>query len=373
VAKPVTDDLFSSETFREIADAMPTGLWRISATFEQDWVNKHWLDFTGGSLEEEVSFAWIAKIHPDDRQRVVEEFDRAFKARQATQVEFRLRGRDGSYRWFLDSGAPFYRDGEFAGFVGACTDITERKRSEAHKELLQAELIERSGAEATSILGSMVVHEVSQPLTAITSYADALRILLAGRPELPPEFAEAAASIGRAADRARQIVRNCKTIVANGKGERRREDLSTALRAVEPLIRLHPAAAGARLDWNLAADLFAQISMTQIQQVLLNLATNGLQAMQNTPGRALTISAANWGDAAIISVADRGPGVPEATREQIFEAFESGKADGMGLGLYLSRLIITGHGGRIWVEDNPEGGAIFRFKIPLENGLKLIA
>jgi C4-dicarboxylate-specific signal transduction histidine kinase len=108
--------------------------------------------------------------------------------------------------------------------------------------------------------------------------------------------------------------------------------------------------------------------MTQIQQVLLNLAVNGLQAMKDAPDRVLTISLARWGDAAIVSVADRGPGVPEALREQIFEAAVSSKADGLGLGLYLSRLIVTDHGGRIWVEENPEGGAIFRFKVPIGAG-----
>jgi two-component system sensor kinase FixL len=210
-----------------------------------------------------------------------------------------------------------------------------------------------------------VVHEVNQPLTAISAHADALQSLIAGRADLPREFAEVAASVRNAADLAGDVLRNYETIVRHGTAEKRREDLSSVLRSVEPSIRIHPSAAEVRLNWNLAADLLAHISTTQIQQVLLNLAANGLQAMQGMPDRTLTISAAKWGDAAIVSVADRGPGVPEAMREQIFEAPVSSRADGMGLGLYLSRLIVTDHGGRIWVEENPGGGSIFRFKVPI--------
>jgi PAS domain S-box-containing protein len=365
VVESASDNLFGNETFTEVADAIPTALWRIGACFERDWANKHWLEFTGGRLEDEVNFGWVDKVHPEDRERVLEEFDCAFEAREASRLEYRVRGKDGAYRWFLDTGAPVYRRGEFAGFVGTCTDITERKRTEEQTELLQPRLIERSAAEAASILSSVVVQDVSQPLADISAHADALQILIEDRSDLPPGFAEAAASIRHAADLARAFLRGQETIVRHHKVNKRREDLSGVLRAVEPLIRMHPLASGAQLTWNLAADLLAQVGITQIQQVLLNLAANGLEAMQDMPDRILSISAARWGDAAIVSVADAGVGVPKTQRERIFEPKTVGEADERGLGLYLSRLIIVDHGGRIWVEENPGGGAIFRFKIPL--------
>ncbi len=365
VATSAPDDRLESERFREIADAAPVGLWRINASFEQDWVNKHWLDFTGGRLEEEVGFAWVARVHPEDRERVVEEFDRAFDARQATVIEYRLQGKDGRYRWFMDRGAPFFRNGKFSGFVGSCFDITERKEAEAHLEMLQAELIDRSGAEVATIFGFAVVHEVSQPLLAIRAYADGLERLIWSRTELPAEFAEAAASIRLAADRARDIVRNCRDLVAGGTIERSPETLRDVLRSTEPLILMQPGAAGATLTWELATELEVRISATQVQQVLLNLAANGLQAMDGMSDPVLAISAARWGNSAVVSVADRGVGIAEAMREAVFEPSVSGKADGMGLGLYLCRLIVAAHGGRIWAEGNPGGGSIFRFTIPL--------
>ncbi len=119
------------------------------------------------------------------------------------------------------------------------------------------------------------------------------------------------------------------------------------------------------MEWDVATELQASISATQVQQVLLNLAVNGLQAMQGKRDPVLAISAARWGKAAVVSVADRGPGIADPLGEQIFEPSVSGKADGMGLGLYLCRLIVAAHGGRIWVEGNPGGGSIFRFTIPL--------
>lgn len=121
------------ETFQEVADHAPVMLWRITADFACDWVNKAWLDYTGCELEEEVGFAWLARVHPEDSERTAEQFDRAFSAREPTSVEFRLRRHDGIYRRFLDCGVPFYRDGEFAGFIGSCFDVTDWRRAEAFR------------------------------------------------------------------------------------------------------------------------------------------------------------------------------------------------------------------------------------------------
>jgi PAS domain S-box-containing protein len=365
VPTAVSDDQIHDEQFREVADAVPVGLWRINASFEQDWVNKHWLDFTGGRLDEEVGFAWVEKVHPDDRTRVLEEFDRAFEAREATVVEFRLRGKDGVYRWFLDSGAPYYRDGEFAGFVGSCFDINERKQAEIHLQAREVELIDRSGTEVASILGCALTRGVGQPLFDIGTCADDLVRLIAGRSDLPSDFAQVAASIGFAAKRARDALRYCEDMGASGTVEQKYENLSATVRLVEPLIQMNPAAAGATIKWDLAPELAAKISVLQIQQVLLNLAVNGLQAMRGMPEPMLAISAAKWGHTAVISVADQGPGIAEVRREQLFEQSSSEGADSGGLGLLICRLMVTAHGGRIWSERNPGGGSIFKFTIPV--------
>jgi PAS domain S-box-containing protein len=367
VVTPASYASFAGERFRQIAEEAPVGLWRINATFDQDWVNRHWLDYTGGRLEDEVGFGWVEKVHPEDRERVIEEFDRAFEAREPTQVEFRLLGKDGQYRWFRDNGTPCYRDGEFDGFMGSCFDITEKRQAETRLKSLQAQLVERSGIEASSILAALSVHEVSQPLQAIEAHVARLEKISPGTNERSAELAEIVTSMRQAADHARGIVRSCKEIVFDVPAERKEQDLGEVLRLIEPLIRRDPAVTHLTLKWALAADLRARISTTQFQQLVLHLCANGLEAMQSEPHQELAISAARWGQAAVVSVADLGSGIAETLKEKIFERFVSGKPDRMGLGLYLSRLIATAHGGRIWAEDNPGGGSIFRFTIPLES------
>jgi PAS domain S-box-containing protein len=125
----------SMERFQSIADFAPVMLWRITSDFKRDWVNRAWLDYTGASRGGEADFAWLDRLHPDDLEPVSEHFDQAFAAREATSIEFRLRRYDGAYRWFLDAGAPVFIEGTFAGFVGCCVDVTQRKVIEERLEI----------------------------------------------------------------------------------------------------------------------------------------------------------------------------------------------------------------------------------------------
>jgi PAS domain S-box-containing protein len=361
------EDPLAAERFREIADALPVGLWRIDSTFQHDWANKHWLDFTGGRLEDEVIFGWVDKVHPDDRDRVLEEFDRAFDEREASTVEYRVLGRDGHYRWFFDSGAPFFRDGVFAGFTGCCVDITERKEAEGRTQALQAEIIRRSRLEAMSTLGAAIVHEVSQPLQAIAFYADALERRIRSGADLPADLGEAASAIKEAVVRAREIVRNCRSLASGEAGERVPQDLSDILRSVESLVRLHPSATGSEMTWEIPDGLECVVNRIQIEQVVFNLVVNAVQSMRGSPARSVTISAAAWGSQVVVSVADRGHGIPVDSRASIFEPAVTGREDGMGFGLYISKLIVSDHGGRIWVDENIGGGSVFRFTLPLNS------
>jgi len=365
MAPCASDKAFQDVAFNEIADAVPVALWRIDASFEHEWANKHWFELTGGRLEEEIGFAWADKLHPDDRERVVEEFDRAFDAHEATTVEFRLRSGDGTYRWFRDSGTPFYRDGAFAGFVGSCVDITERKEAEMQAQMLQTELIKLARAGAMGALSAAIVHEVRQPLHAISAHIEGLERLISGRADLPTGLAEAVSSIRLAAERAQEIVTRCPGPGSNGTTERTCEDLATVLHGLDPLIRIQPAAAGATITWELTAGLLVSVSRVQIEQVLLDLVINALQAMKDSPARAICISAVRWGDTAVVSVADHRLGRLEVFGKNGFKESICSPEDRADMGLYVSPLIISAHEGRIWVDDNPSGGSIVRFTLPL--------
>jgi len=110
--------------FREIADFAPVMIWRAGTDRLRDWFNKPWLDFTGGSMDSQIGTGWAAGLHPDDRQRYISAYETAFEAREVSSIEYRLRRHDGEYRWLLDHGAPYQRDGAFAGRFGSCVDIT---------------------------------------------------------------------------------------------------------------------------------------------------------------------------------------------------------------------------------------------------------
>ena len=129
--------------FRELADNAPVMIWRSRPDKQCDWFNKPWLDFSGRTQEELFGYGWAEDVHPDDFTRCVTIYQTAFDAREKFTMPYRLRRHDGVYRWFLDNGAPFYRNGEFAGYFGSCIDITEHRELEEHQRTLLAELNHR--------------------------------------------------------------------------------------------------------------------------------------------------------------------------------------------------------------------------------------
>ncbi len=129
--------------FRELADNAPVMIWRSSETPLRDWFNRPWQAFAGKNHEQLLGYGWAEDLHPDDFNPSVTLYQEAFEARRAFTLPYRLRRQDGAYRWFLDKGAPYYRHGEFAGFFGSCTDITDQKDLEAHQQVLLAELDHR--------------------------------------------------------------------------------------------------------------------------------------------------------------------------------------------------------------------------------------
>lgn len=129
--------------FRELADNAPVLIWRAGVDKQCDWFNKPWLDFTGKTQKQLCGYGWSDDVHPEDLDLCTRNYEEAFDARVSFSTPYRLRRHDGCYRWFLDHGAPFYRQGEFAGYFGSCTDITAQKELEAHQDVLVSELNHR--------------------------------------------------------------------------------------------------------------------------------------------------------------------------------------------------------------------------------------
>src|SRR5262245_43927491 len=251
-------------------------------------------------------------------------------------------------------------------FTGFIRDLTERQNTEARLQELQSELVHISRLTAMGEMASTLAHELNQPLSAISNYLKGSRRLLEGaEDERSATVGDALDKAGEQALRAGQIIRRLRDFVARGESERRIESLTKLIEEAAALALVGVKDQGIRIKFQFdpAMDLVLA-DKVQIQQVLLNLIRNAVEAMEETPRRELVVSTARGKDDLVtISVADTGHGITEGTKPQLFQPFFTTKRHGMGVGLSISRTIIESHGGEIWVEANPVGGTIFRFTL----------
>jgi two-component system sensor kinase FixL len=258
------------------------------------------------------------------------------------------------------------RTGEKHYFTGFIRDLTDQQVTEARLRELQAEVTHMSRFTALGEMASTLAHEINQPLTAINNYLRGCRRLVQQlEGELVPTLQDALSKAGDQALRAGQIIRRLREFVARGDSERRIEQLpkliedastlalvGTREKAITVFFRLDPRAEQVMVD------------RIQIQQVLVNLIRNAFEALLDSRGaRELSIETQLLGDTVQISVADSGAGLAPDVRTHLFQPFVTTKQNGMGLGLSICRTIVEAHGGKIWVEDRPQGGTIFRFTL----------
>jgi two-component system sensor kinase FixL len=254
-------------------------------------------------------------------------------------------------------------------FTGFIRDLSERQAVESRLQELQSELIHISRLTALGEMASSLAHELNQPLSAIANYLSGARWLLeAQNLPLDARAMEAIAKSGEQALRAGEIIRRLRGFLARGDGERSIEPLAKLVHEACSLALVGAKENGVHVRYQLdpAADRVV-VDRVPIQQVIVNLVRNALDAMADHDGkRELTVATGIDGrDMARVSVIDTGPGLDEAVAERLFQPFMTTKAHGMGVGLPISRTIVEAHGGRIWTEPNPVGGAIFHFTLRL--------
>jgi len=274
--------------------------------------------------------------------------------------------RKGGSTFPMELAVGEMRSGEKRYFTGFIRDLTERQKTEARLQELQSELVHISRLTAMGEMASTLAHELNQPLSAIANYMKGSRRLLEQSSDERSEMIrQAMDNAAEQAMRAGQIIRRLRDFVARGESERRVECISKLVEEASALALVGIKDQGIHVRFQLSrSNDLALADKVQIQQVLLNLIRNAIEAMHDSNRRDLLISTAPTDDNMLmISVADTGPGIAPEISSQLFRPFVTTKRHGMGVGLSICRTIIEAHGGRIWIEPNPGGGTIFRFTV----------
>jgi PAS domain S-box-containing protein len=310
----------------------------------------------------------LQRTHPEDRAKWQDAIDRALSEKSDYDVEFRILLPGGAVKYLHTAGHPvFNASGDLAQFVGSSTDITERKRAEEALRQAHADLAHVSRVTTMGELMASLAHEVNQPIAAaVTNANTCVRWLAAGTPNLE-ESRAAALRIVKDGTRAAEIIKRIRLLFKKSPAQQELVDVNEVIREMIVLLRGEATRYKILLRTELAPDLPSILGdRVQLQQVLMNLMMNSIDAMKEVDGaRELAVkSQTAESEQVLVSVSDSGVGLPAQQVDQIFNAFFTTKSQGTGMGLRISRSIVESHGGRLWATDNFPRGASFHFALP---------
>jgi len=350
------------EKFREAVETMPGLAFVARADGYRSFVNKGWIDYTGIPVKQALGSGWQAAIHRDDLKRVLDRWRTSVATGEAFEYETRQRrGANGEYRWFQTRVVPL-RDkrGKVVKWCGLATDIEDRKRAEQ----LQADLAHTNRITMLGELAASISHELKQPITgAIANARAGKRWLKRDRPELD-EVLQAMDRIERDGTRATAIIDRLRALYKKTPPKCEPVDVNEIIGEMVAMLRGEANRFAVSIRTDLAADLpKITADRVQLQQVLMNLMLNGIEAMNETGG-VLTVKSDPEDGHIVISVSDTGVGLPAEKADKIFDAFFTTKAQGSGMGLAISRSIVESHHGRLWATANDGRGATFHFSLP---------
>jgi PAS domain S-box-containing protein len=361
----------SEDRLRRVINTIPAHVWSSLPDGSVDFINQRLLESTGRPIETLLGSGWQTIVHPDDRARYVAQWKSALAAGEPLEIELRVWTAQRDYRWLLVRNVPL-RDGrgEIVKWYGTGIDIEDRKRAEDALRKAQGDLAHANRVTTMGELCASLAHEINQPISgAITNASTCLRRLDREPPDI--EGARAGASlIIRDANRAAEIINRVRLFFRKGVVTKERVDINELIREMEILLHNEASQHSVFVQTRLAADHPLIVAdRVQLQQVLMNLMINGIDAMKAVEGpRQLTLGTQNDGNAQLlVSVEDTGIGLPANQAGQIFNAFFTTKEHGTGMGLRISRTIIEAHGGRLWVTDIHPRGASFHFTLAVSS------
>jgi two-component system sensor kinase FixL len=366
--------LRESETRMNLAvETAGFGLWIRDLARDEVWASERWRGLFGFAQSESLDFDHVLqRVHPDDRERVQQAQSRALAGVDGGryQIEFRLALAGGVTRWISSQSRVEYdAAGQPVLMRGASRDVTARKQAEEETARLRQEIAHAGRVSMMGQLASSLAHEINQPLGAILRNAEAAELYLQ---QTSPDLDELRAILSdiRADDeRAGKVIDRMRGLLKRQPLDRRRLALGEVVAEVAALVRVDASTRQVKVDLEVPGDLpQVQGDRVHLQQVLLNLILNGMDALNGAAAEDRRVSVAvvcNGARTVEVAVSDSGTGIPAEALAQIFNPFFTTKPTGMGMGLAISRTIIEAHGGRIWAENRHGGGAAFRFTLPI--------
>lgn len=359
----------SERRLKVTIDTIPALAWSARTDGSVEFLNRHYLDFVGLSVERLKGDEWSSAVHPDDRPGLLNAWRSMLTSGRGGEAAARMRRFDGQYRWLLFRMSPLRRGeaGTIVKWYGVNTDIQDRKTAEDALTTARSELAHVSRVSALNVLTASIAHEINQPLSGIITNANTCRRLLDA---VPPNIEDARKTVQRTirdGNRAAEIVARLRNFFSKNTRTTDAIDLNDAVREVVALISSDLQKNRVVLRTELAHDLpRLTADKVQLQQVMLNLLMNACDAMSGVYDRQrlAVLTTKRDGDGVQLSVRDLGVGFTAENAERLFEAFHTTKTGGMGIGLSVSRSIIESHNGRLWCAPNEGPGAIFSFSIP---------
>ena len=364
----------SRDFYLTLFEEFPALIWRAGTDARCDYFNKEWLSFTGRTLDQERGDGWTEGVYPDDLAGCLDGYIAAFRARQPFLLEYRLRRADGEYRWIYDYGRPFSGlDGRFAGYIGSCYDVSDRKRLETvlRDKQQHAEQQYRAAEEASRLKGEFLAnmsHELRTPLNSIIGFSELMHDGKVG--PLSALHREYLGDVLTSARHLLQLVNDVLDLakIESGKMTFRPEPVDLSRVVAEILDVVRPLRTGRTLVAEIdPAATMAVLDAARLKQVLYNYISNALKFTLD--GGSVRIRIRTEGEGELrIEVEDDGIGIAAEDVPLLFAEFKQLNVDrghiGSGLGLALTKRIVEAQGGRVGVESAPGHGSVFSAVLP---------
>jgi PAS domain S-box-containing protein len=359
----------SERSLRELTEAIPQQIWRAQPDGSVDYCNSHLLAFTGRTQEEMYAGRFMEALHPEDVTNFSDTWADAVESLKGLEGEWRIQGSDGKYRWFLIRAVPqLSAGGSVNCWYGTHIDLEDWRRTELALIESQAQLAHVNRVLSMGEVTASIAHEVNQPLAAIVANGYAcLGWIKAGNTAKAEATAQKIVHDGTYAG---SIVARLRALFLKRDDKRTFESINSIILATIRILRDESIRRHVPIRIRLADNLPpVRVDRVQIQQALLNLALNGMDAMEGIPSGAAQLvvqSGIDESGSVQVTVTDCGVGVSLDMAERIFDPFFTTKATGLGIGLSMSRTIIEAHDGKLWMTSRPGGGSIFQFTISPE-------